>query len=73
VVGRSKQLLSSGSKVNLGRSDALDVLSSLVEKSLVTVDPLSDGTLRYRLLEPIRQYAQELLDAADPAERVRDS
>ena len=55
------------------RSDALNLLSGLVEKSLVTVDPLKDGTLRYRLLEPIRQYAQELLESTDSAERVRDS
>lgn len=39
---------------------ALDAVSSLVDKSLVAVD-LRARTPRYRLLEPIRQYASELL------------
>jgi predicted ATPase/class 3 adenylate cyclase len=37
----------------------LDVLSSLVDKSLVQADPGGDG--RYRLLESTRQYAREKL------------
>jgi predicted ATPase/DNA-binding CsgD family transcriptional regulator len=36
--------------------DALDILTRLVDKSLVTVEADSLGT-RYRLLEPLRQYA----------------
>jgi predicted ATPase/class 3 adenylate cyclase len=39
---------------------ALDILSSLVDKSLVQADP-SAGTMRYRLLESTRQYAREKL------------
>jgi non-specific serine/threonine protein kinase len=37
--------------------DALDVLSRLVDKSLVLAEMGSDGRIRYRLLEPVRQYA----------------
>lgn len=36
---------------------ALDRLERLVEHSLVQFTPLPDGTPRYRLLEPVRQYA----------------
>jgi predicted ATPase/class 3 adenylate cyclase len=54
--------------------DVLDLLGSLVDKSLVVADH-SPQTVRYRLLETIRQYsAQELLRAAGEAEviRIRD-
>ena len=38
--------------------DILDVLGSLVEKSLVMLDERDEGT-RYRMLETIRDYARE--------------
>jgi len=41
--------------------DILDLLGSLVEKSLVMVDEVEDGS-RYRMLETIREYAREKLD-----------
>ena len=41
--------------------DVFDVLSSLVDKSLVLVDL---GTGRYRLLETLRQYGAERFDAS---------
>jgi predicted ATPase/class 3 adenylate cyclase len=51
--------------------DVIDLLGSLVDKSLVVADRHSDS-VRYRLLETIRQYsAQELLKAAGDAEVVR--
>lgn len=37
--------------------DTLDLLSRLVDKSLVSAESQTDGSVRYRLLEPIRQYA----------------
>jgi predicted ATPase/DNA-binding SARP family transcriptional activator len=40
-----------------------DVLDELVRTSFVTVD-FTAARPRYRLLEPVRQYAQELLDAS---------
>jgi len=50
--------------------DALDALSALVSQSLVRVDEQA-GEPRYRLLETIRQYAQERLEEAGEAEAAR--
>ncbi|MGA7668904.1 MAG: tetratricopeptide repeat protein, partial [Nitrolancea sp.] len=35
----------------------LELLSALVEQSLVAAETDADGTIRYRMLEPIRQFA----------------
>ena len=43
---------------------AWDVLTSLVDKSLVVAVPQADGPTRYRMLETIRAYAGEKLDEA---------
>jgi predicted ATPase/DNA-binding SARP family transcriptional activator len=40
----------------------VDVVGSLVDKSLVIVDGVSGGSTRYRLLEPLRQFAGRQLD-----------
>jgi predicted ATPase/DNA-binding CsgD family transcriptional regulator len=50
---------------------ALQVLGRLLDKSLVTVRE-TRGEVRYRLLDTIRQYADERLRAAGEAESVRD-
>ncbi|QHC29192.1 AfsR/SARP family transcriptional regulator [Streptomyces sp. HF10] len=42
-------------------SAALDALGSLVDKSLVVAAPAADGTMRYRLLETVAEYATERL------------
>ncbi len=49
----------------------LDQLSLLVDKSLVIADEES-GTMRYRLLETIRQYALEKLAESGEADAVRN-
>ena len=49
----------------------LDLLGQLVDKSLVRTEPHSDGTLRYRILETLRQYASEQLERTGQAEEVR--
>jgi predicted ATPase/class 3 adenylate cyclase len=56
----------------LSPDDVLDLLSSLVEKSLVSMDERDHDT-RYRMLETIRDYArQKLQQSADaPATAVR--
>ncbi|MGW1253611.1 AfsR/SARP family transcriptional regulator [Streptomyces sp. NPDC002513] len=41
---------------------ALEVLGSLVDKSLVVAAPSGDGEMRYRLLETVSEYAGERLD-----------
>ena len=48
-----------GANGNVNKEDVLDLLTNLVEKSLVITD--FDGG-RYRLLETVREYAQERLD-----------
>ncbi|WP_405808645.1 winged helix-turn-helix domain-containing protein [Streptomyces sp. NBC_00210] len=51
---------------------ALDVLGSLIDKSLVVAAPTPDDQMRYRLLETVAEYAAERLDEAeerDAAER----
>jgi predicted ATPase/DNA-binding CsgD family transcriptional regulator len=51
--------------------DALHCLARLVDQSLVTVAEHA-GVARYRLLEPVRQYALEHLRAAGEESAVRD-
>lgn len=52
-------------------SDVLDLLGSLVNKSLVTVGADRRGTLRYGLLRPVRQYGRERLEASGEGDSVR--
>lgn len=61
--------------------DVLDLLTQLVNKSLVIVMERSQsaemrypagGSLRYRMLETIRQYAREKLLGSDEAENIRN-
>ncbi len=52
------------------RYQILDQLALLVDKSLVTAENTS-GRTRYRLLETVRQYAQEKLGESGEAEAVR--
>jgi predicted ATPase/class 3 adenylate cyclase/Tfp pilus assembly protein PilF len=51
--------------------EVVDLLDSLVNKSLVQVAE-ADGDLRYGLLETVRQYGQERLDAAGHVALLRD-
>jgi predicted ATPase/class 3 adenylate cyclase len=41
--------------------DVLDALTHLVGHSMVTAEPAADGTMRYELLESLREYAREHL------------
>jgi non-specific serine/threonine protein kinase len=49
----------------------LEVLARLVGKSLVVAEAGSSGAGRYRLLEPVRQYAHERLEAGGEAAAAR--
>jgi non-specific serine/threonine protein kinase len=51
-------------------ADVLELLASLVDKSMVVVES-QGGFARYRLLETVRHYALERLAAAAESERVR--
>ncbi|GGU28185.1 AfsR/SARP family transcriptional regulator [Streptomyces violascens] len=49
----------------VGPADVLDLLGSLIDKSLVTAAPGGEGaTMRYRLLETVAEYAAQRLDEA---------
>src|SRR5262249_43083075 len=52
--------------------DVLDLLTHLVDKSLVLVEAQPDGSARYRLLETLRQYAGARLEASGEAEVVSE-
>jgi predicted ATPase/DNA-binding SARP family transcriptional activator/DNA-binding CsgD family transcriptional regulator len=53
------------------QEEVLDLVGGLVDKSLVVAGPATGGALRYRMLEPIRQYAREALEESGEAEEVR--
>lgn len=59
------------SGAGIAPTEILDLLSRLVEKSLVQVIQLEqDGEARYRMLETIRQYAREKLQASGELDEV---
>jgi predicted ATPase/class 3 adenylate cyclase len=51
--------------------DVLDALSSLVAKSMVTIDETGSATTRYELLETLRAYASAQLEAAGVSDALR--
>jgi predicted ATPase/DNA-binding CsgD family transcriptional regulator len=51
--------------------DILDMISSLVDKSLLRSDPRRDGEPRFSMLETIREYAAERLGESGEAEALR--
>ncbi len=56
---------------DVGADRVLGLLEELVEHSLVVVVALRDGRAQYGMLEPIRQYATDLLRAAGQEEASR--
>jgi predicted ATPase/DNA-binding CsgD family transcriptional regulator len=59
-----------GAGGGIEEEDVLDVLSSLVDKSLVLVAE-QDGQTRYHLLETVRQYGREKLLESGATEAIR--
>jgi predicted ATPase len=51
--------------------DVLDLLASLVDKSLVIAEQTNGGTTRYRLLETLRQFGAQQLSARNKAETLQ--
>lgn len=51
--------------------DPLDAVASLVDKSLARQEELADGSVRFGMLETIREYAEERLAERDDAETTR--
>jgi predicted ATPase/DNA-binding SARP family transcriptional activator/DNA-binding CsgD family transcriptional regulator len=56
------------------QDDVLELLSELVDKSLVVAEasPGEEEMPRFRMLEPVRQYGQERLQESGTAEWVRE-
>jgi predicted ATPase/DNA-binding SARP family transcriptional activator/DNA-binding CsgD family transcriptional regulator len=51
--------------------DVFDPLGELVDKSLVVAEAAASNAMRYRMLEPIRQYAYEKLEESGEDDKVR--
>jgi predicted ATPase/DNA-binding CsgD family transcriptional regulator len=60
-----------GSGEGVEEREVLDLLSGLVEKSLVVARGNDEGGVRYRLLEPVRQYALERLGESGETEAAK--
>jgi predicted ATPase/DNA-binding CsgD family transcriptional regulator len=67
----ARAVCSGGPAGSVSGAEVLTALGRLVDKSLVVVDE-HDGEARYRLLETIRQYAVDRLDAAGERDPTRD-
>ncbi|HKY55766.1 MAG TPA: helix-turn-helix domain-containing protein, partial [Anaerolineales bacterium] len=73
VIGQRSPKQSEGEKGAGGLgSTLLDLLTSLVNKSLVIVERKQGQETRYHMLETIRQYASEKLWAAGEGEMLRE-
>ncbi|MBX7133016.1 MAG: tetratricopeptide repeat protein [Fimbriimonadaceae bacterium] len=67
---QAAEAVTAGEPVEEG--DALDLISKLVDKSWVRVEVGEDRVARYRLLETTREFARELLEAANEAESTSE-
>jgi predicted ATPase/DNA-binding SARP family transcriptional activator/DNA-binding CsgD family transcriptional regulator len=59
-----------GAGSGIDKEDVLDLLLRLVDKSMVLAEATVDGEVRYRLLEPVRQYGRECLEESGEADAV---
>jgi predicted ATPase/DNA-binding CsgD family transcriptional regulator len=66
---KTAETVASGDGVE--EDEILDLLSGLVWKSLALAEEHGGGGLRYRMLEPVKQYARERLEDAGEGEAVR--
>jgi predicted ATPase len=63
---------SPGAEPQIRPEEILDLLTSLINKSLVVVLREQDQAARYRLLETLRQYMLEKLSESGEAKSIRD-
>ena len=60
-----------GALGGIGEKEVLELLTTLVEKSLVMAEESWERGARHRLLEPVRQYASEKLAESGEEEDIR--
>ncbi|HEX2739681.1 MAG TPA: helix-turn-helix domain-containing protein [Rubrobacter sp.] len=60
-----------GAAGSVEAEDVFVLLGNLVEQSLVVVETTLEGRTRYRMLEPVRQYALERLRESGEADEAR--
>jgi len=60
-----------GAGDGIEEGEVLGLLSQLVDRSLVVIESTGEGRVRFRMLEPVRQYAQERLEESGEADAVR--
>jgi predicted ATPase/DNA-binding CsgD family transcriptional regulator len=60
-----------GAGGDIEKEAVLDLLSRLVDKSLVVAETTSDGRMRYRMLEPVRQYGRQKLEESGEAGAIK--
>ena len=60
-----------GAAGSVEAEDVFAFLGNLVEQSLVEAEGIADGTVRYGMLEPVRQYARERLQESGEKEETR--
>ena len=60
-----------GAGDGIEKEDVLDLLLRLVDKSLVVVQTGAEGAPRYRMLEPVRQYAAQHLKNSGEANEAQ--
>ena len=53
------------------KSEVFDLLLKLVDKSLVVAEATGKSSVRYRMLEPVRQYSRKRLEESGEAEATR--
>jgi non-specific serine/threonine protein kinase len=60
-----------GAGGSVEEGEVLDLLSGLIEKSLVGTKGSDQGGARYRMLEPVRQFARQKLKEGEESEEAR--
>jgi len=60
-----------GAACGLTRTSVLDLLTQLIDKSLVTTSSATEGSVRYDMLETLRQYGNERLGRSSRARTVQ--
>jgi predicted ATPase/DNA-binding SARP family transcriptional activator len=60
-----------GTGGGIEKEDVLDLLSRVAEKSLVVAEASRNGGMRYRMLEPVRQYGRQKLEESGEADTVK--